>query len=62
MKYHLLSAVLIGAAVLLSMYGVAIGRSWLGATLFTLGVACELSFWMRLAAARKARRGDVGAE
>jgi hypothetical protein len=60
MKYHLLSAVLIGAAVLLPMYGVAIGRSELGATLFTLGVACEFSFWMRLAAARKSKRGKAG--
>lgn len=56
MKYHLLSAALIGAAVLLYVYGVAIGRSGFGATLFTLGVVCEFSFWLRLAAARKARR------
>jgi len=61
MKYHLLSAALIGAAVLLYMYGVAIGRSGLGATLFTLGVACEFSFWMRLASSRKATRAKATA-
>ena len=61
MKCHLLSAALIGAAVLLYMYGVAIGRSGLGASLFTLGVACEFSFWMRLASARKARRAKATA-
>jgi hypothetical protein len=61
MKYHLVSAALIGAAVLLYLYGVEIGRNGLGATLFTLGVVCEFSFWMRLAAARKARRAKVTA-
>jgi hypothetical protein len=59
MKFHLVSAALIGPAVLLYLYGVEIGRSGLGATLFTLGVACEFSFWTRLAAARKARRAKV---
>jgi len=46
MKYHLLSAALIGAAVLLELSGVANGRSGLGATLFTGGVACEIWFWI----------------
>ncbi len=59
MKYHLVSAALIGAAVVLYLYGVEIGRSGFGATLFTLGVACEFSYWMRLAAARKTRRAQV---
>jgi hypothetical protein len=53
MKHHLLSAALIGTAVLLYVYGVAIGRSGFGATMFTLGVACEFSFWIRLAADQK---------
>lgn len=59
MKYHLLSAALIGAAVLLELSGVANGRSGLGATLFTGGVACELWFWIRLGAAKKARRAKA---
>lgn len=62
MRYHfLLSAALIAAGVLLYVYGVVIGRSGLGATLFMLGVACEFTFWMRLSAARKARRAEATA-
>jgi hypothetical protein len=61
MKYHLLSAALIGAAVLLELSGVANGRSGLGATLFTGGVACELWFWIRLGAVKKARRAKAEA-
>jgi hypothetical protein len=61
MKYHLLSAALIGAAVILELSGVASGRSGLGAALFTAGTACELWFWIRVGAARKARRARVSA-
>jgi hypothetical protein len=59
MKFHILSAALIGAAILLELSGVADGRSGLGATLFTGGVACEFWFWMRLSAAKKASRAKV---
>jgi hypothetical protein len=59
MKFHLVSAVLIGAAILLELSGVADGRGGLGATLFTGGVACEFWFWMRLSAAQKARRAKA---
>jgi len=61
MKYHVLSAALIGAAVLLELSGVANGRSGLGATLFTGGVACESWFWIRLGAAKKSRRAKATA-
>jgi hypothetical protein len=61
MKFHLLGVALIGAAVLLELSGVANGRSELGATLFTGGVACELWFWIRLGAAKKARRAKAAA-
>jgi hypothetical protein len=60
MKYHLLSAALIGAAIVLELSGVAKGRSGLGATLFTGGAACELWFWIRCAA-KKSRRARVTA-
>ena len=59
MKYHLLSAALIGAAILLELSGVADGRSGLGATLFTGGVACEFWFWIRLGDSKKARRAKA---
>ena len=59
MKFHILSAALIGVAILLELSGVADGRSGLGATLFTGGVACEFWFWMRLSAAKKASRAKV---
>ena len=59
MKFHILSAALIGAAILLELSGVADGRSGLGATLFTGGVACEFWFWMRLSAAKKASRAKA---
>ena len=54
MKYHLISAALIVAAVVLELSGVANGHSGLGATLFTGGVACEFWFWMRRGATKKA--------
>lgn len=53
MKYHLLSAVLIGAAVVLELSGYANARSDFGAALFTAGAACELWFWIRLGASKK---------
>ncbi len=53
MKYHLLSVVLIGAAVVLELSGYAHARSDFGAVLFTAGAACELSFWIRLGFSRK---------
>jgi hypothetical protein len=61
MKYHLIGAALIAAAVALELSGVANGQSGLGATLFTGGTACELWFWIRLGAAKKARRARVTA-
>jgi hypothetical protein len=61
MKYHLLCAALIGAAILLELSGVANARSGLGATLFTVGVACEFWFWIRLGPAKKARRAKATA-
>ena len=54
MKYHLLSAVLIVAAIVLEMTGYGKpGSNW-GATLFVAGLACEFWFWIRIGAAKKA--------
>jgi hypothetical protein len=62
MKYHLLGAALIGAAIVLELSGVAQGPNGLGATLFTGGTACELWFWIRcLGAAKKSRHARVTA-
>jgi hypothetical protein len=61
MKYHLLSAVLIVAAIVLQMagYGKA-GSNW-GATLFVAGLACEFGFgfWIRIGIAEKVRRHGI---
>jgi hypothetical protein len=59
MRYHLLSAALIVAAIVLEMagYGRA-GSNW-GATLFVAGAACELWFWIRIGLAKKARRHET---
>ena len=59
MKVHLLTAVLILAAIVLEMAGYGKpGSNW-GATLFVAGLACEFSFWIRVGAVRKARRHRV---
>jgi hypothetical protein len=58
MKYHLLSAVLIVAAIVLEMAGYGkTGSNW-GATLFVAGLACEFWFWIRIGVAKKARRHE----
>jgi len=59
MKYHLLSAALIVAAIALYMPGYGKAGSDLGATLFVAGAACELWFWIRLGVAKKARRHET---
>jgi len=43
MKYHLVSAALLGAALLLETAGFGGGAALTGA-----GVACEVWFWMRV--------------
>jgi hypothetical protein len=58
MKYHLLSAALIVAAIVLEMAGYGRAGSDLGATLFVAGVACEFWFWIRIGLAKKARRRE----
>jgi hypothetical protein len=58
MKYHLLSAALIVAAIVLEMAGYGRAGSDLGATLFVAGVACEFWFWICIGLAKKARRRD----
>jgi len=59
MKYHLLSAVLIVAAIVLEMAGYGkTGSNW-GATLFVAGFACEFWFWIRIGVAKKERRHDI---
>jgi hypothetical protein len=59
MKYHLLSAVLIVAAIVLEMAGYGKpGSNW-GATLFVAGLACEFWFWIRIGVAKRARRHEV---
>lgn len=59
MKYHLLSAVLIVAAIVLEMTGYGKpGSNW-GATLFVAGLACEFWFWIRIGAAKKPRRHEI---
>ena len=49
MKYHLISASLLGAALVLETMGVAGG----GAILLGAGVACEVWFWMRVLRSRQ---------
>jgi hypothetical protein len=51
MKYHLLSAALILAAVVLEIAGFTGG----GAALLGTGVACEIWFWMRVIRGRGRR-------
>ena len=59
MKVHLLSAILILAAIVLEMAGYGKpGSNW-GATLFVAGLACEFLFWIRIGAAKKARRHQL---
>jgi hypothetical protein len=48
MKYHLISASLLGAAIALETTGFAGGLVLLGA-----GVGCEVWFWMRLVRGRR---------
>jgi hypothetical protein len=59
MKYHLLSAVLIVAAIVLEMAGYGKpGSNW-GATLFVAGLSCEFWFWIRVGVAKKARSHGI---
>ena len=51
MRYHLISASMLIAAVLLETLGYAGGVIFLGA-----GVACEIWFWMRVVRARASSR------
>jgi hypothetical protein len=51
MKYHLVSASLLGAALVLETLGFAGSVIVLGA-----GVGCEVSFWMRMARRRRSSR------
>lgn len=51
MKYHLVSASLLSAAVVLETMGFAGGSFLLGA-----GVGCETLFWMRLVRGRRLSR------
>ncbi len=57
MKYHLLSAALIVAAIALETTSYGKPGSNQGATLFVAGVACEFWFWMRFA--KKAKRHET---
>lgn len=56
MKYHLLSATLIVAAIALETAGSGKAGSNLGATLYVAGVACEFWFWIRLGLVKMAPR------
>ena len=59
MKYHLLSAALIVAAIALEMAGSGKAGSNLGATLYVAGVACEFWFWIRLGLVKTAPRHET---
>jgi hypothetical protein len=48
MKYHLISAALIVAAVLLFLSGISAARTKFGALLIVAAGVCELKFWGRL--------------
>jgi hypothetical protein len=48
MKYHLISASFLGAAVVLETVGFAAGIVLLGA-----GIGCEVWFWIRLVRGRR---------
>ena len=51
MKYHLISALLLIAAVVLETLGFGGG-----AVLLAAGVGCEIWFWMRVVRARRSSR------
>jgi hypothetical protein len=53
MKYHLISASLLGAAFALETLGFAGGAVLLGA-----GVGCEVWFWMRMVRATRSSRAS----
>jgi hypothetical protein len=55
MRYHLLSAALVVAAIIMEMAGYGTAGSDLGATLFAAGAAAELWFWIRIGVAKKNR-------
>lgn len=48
MKYHILSTVLICAAMILYMTGAMARRNDLGAFLLAVGFSCEFLFWIRV--------------
>jgi len=52
MKYHLISALLLVAAVVLETLGFGSG----GVVLLAAGVGCEIWFWMRVVRARALSR------
>jgi hypothetical protein len=55
MKYHALSAALLGLAVALELAG--LGSSV--ALILGAGVACEVWFWMRIVRAKRYRRAHL---
>jgi hypothetical protein len=55
MKYHLTSALLIVAAVILEVAGFGAAASSLEVVLLSIGVALELWFWIRLVRSRTVR-------
>ena len=52
MKYHLISALLLVAAVTLESLGVFGG----GAVLLAVGIGCEIWFWVRVVRSRRSSR------
>ncbi len=61
MKYHIISATLIAAAIALQMAGYGNVGTNLGVTLFTASAACEFWFWIRLGLAKKSRLHNAAA-
>lgn len=48
MKYHLVSAALIAAAIISFLAGISASGTYVGALLIVAAAACEFKFWKRL--------------
>lgn len=62
MKYHIVSATLICAAMVLYMTGAMDRGTDLGAFLLVAGFSCEFLFWTRVRRIKAQKRQKVAAE
>jgi hypothetical protein len=62
MKYHIVSAILICAAMVLYMTGAMDRGTDLGVFLMVAGFSCEFLFWTRVLGIKAQKRQKVAAE